>query len=118
MKKVVKNILYILLIILLALVVGYFVVSCVSMNSKVEKDVFLNSMYKDKTEESFIYFGDYTNSILYVNDVYYYPNEVDYQDNVFYLPTEESTFSFIAMSKDRLFSKDFKRYFYFYGVSQ
>ena len=117
MKRI-KNILYLITLCLIATVIGYFVYSFTQFNdgSKIAQEVFKNGFYRTRETEDFISFGSFKNSVICVDDVYYFIDEVKYEKGIFtltdYDTDSEKVYVFSVVNEDIIYSSTFNTYFY------
>lgn len=115
MKKF-KNIIYLLVICLITSVIGYFVYSYAQFNkgSSIAQETFRNGFYRTKNTKDFISFGSFKNSVLCVNDVYYFIDNVEYEKGIFTLRDNdsESIYLLSVIDENVLYSSNFNTYFY------
>ncbi len=115
MKKALKNVVYLLTICLVIFVAGYFVFSFTQFNDKgVKQEYFSKSFYRTRNNDGFISFGNFNNSVICVNDIYYFIKEVSYEDGIFTMSNRdnEEVYYVGVVEKDILFSSSFNKYFY------
>lgn len=97
------------------LVTGYFVISYINFNDKgIEQEYFLRSFYRTRNNDGFISFGNFTNAVICVDDIYYYVNEIRYENGIFSMFNRDNNEIYYigTIEKDILFSSSFNRYFY------
>lgn len=80
-----KNALYITTSCLIASVIGYFVYSFTQFNngSTLTQETFKNGFYRTKDTKDFISFGSFKNSVICVNNIYYFVDDVKYEKGIF-----------------------------------
>ena len=108
-----KNIIYVLLILLVAIVIGYFVYCGFRFDSSLSLESFRNGFYKASNERDFLSFGNFHNSVMCVDDLYYFIVDLQYEDGIFRLSTaEEETYYVAVIDEKTLYCSSFNLYFY------
>ena len=113
--KTIKKILYLVIIAVVFITIGYFVSSYNQINTKIKIDVFQYEFYRTKSEDGFISFGSFKNTVLCVNNNYYFISDVNYDNGIFLLKDkqqENTYYKLGVVNKDIIYSSDFNTYFY------
>lgn len=113
--KTIKKLLYLIIIAVVFITIGYFVTSFTQFNGNIEQEVFRNSFFRTKDESGFISFGSFKNTVLCVNGNYYFISDVNYDNGIFLLKdknVEEAYYKIGVVSEDIIYSSDFNTYFY------
>lgn len=101
---------------LITSVIGYFVYSYTQFNngSNIAQEAFKNGFYRTKDTNSFIAFGSFKNSVICVNDIYYFIDDVSYEKGIFTMldNESESTYLISVVDEDIIYSSSFNVYFY------
>lgn len=115
MKKL-KNILYICVICLITSVIGYFVYSYTQFNNgnSFTQETFRNGFYRTKNTKGFVSFGSFKNSVICVNDNYYFIDDVKYENGIFTLSnkTSDDVYLISVVDENIIYSSSFNTYFY------
>lgn len=113
--KTIKKILYLIIIAVVLITLGYFVTSFTQFKGNIEQETFKNAFFRTKDESGFVSFGSFKNTVLCVNDNYYFISEVSYDNGIFILKDkniEETYYKLGVVSEDIIYSSDFNTYFY------
>lgn len=112
-----KNVAYITTSCFLASVIGFFVYSFTQFNngSTLTQETFINGFYRTKNTKDFLSFGSFKNSVICVNNVYYFVDVVKYEKGIFTLVDKEETekvYLFSVVDENIIYSSSFNTYFY------
>lgn len=113
MKKV-KKVLYIIMIGVILIIVGYFVTSYTQFKGNIKQETFKNAFFRTKDESGFVSFGSFKNTVLCINNKYYYISDVIYDNGIFTFEDRdnEESYKIGVINKDMIYSSDFNTYFY------
>ena len=113
MIKILK-IAYFALLAVVLLTIGYFITSCTQFNRTLKQEAFINGYYQTKNTDDFISFGDFNNTVLCVDEQFYFINEVNYDKGIFTLVNNvnEKTFKVGVINKDVIYFLELNTYFY------
>ena len=112
--KSIKKILYLTLIAVVSLTIGYFVSSYTQFNGSIKQEVFLHGFYRTKANNGFVSFGSFKNTVLCYSDTYYFISNVEYDKGIFTLQNRdnEEKYKLGVIDNDTIYSADFNTYFY------
>ena len=112
--KNIKKILYLTLIAVISLVIGYFITSYTQFNGSIEQEVFKYGFYRTKDNNGFVSFGSFKNSVICFNDYYYFISNVEYDKGIFTLQNRdnEEIYKLGVVDENTIYSSDFNTYFY------
>lgn len=101
---------------LITSVIGYFVYSYTQFNNgaNIAQDIFKRGFYRTKDTNSFISFGSFKNSVICVNDIYYFIDDVSYEKGIFTMLDNESESIYLIFVVDEniIYLSSFNVYFY------
>ncbi len=112
--KFLKNSIYITLLALVFLIIGYFVYSYTQINGSVSQDVFKQQFFRTKDEKGFVSFGSFKNTVICYDDVYYFIKDLTYDNGIFTLQNRdnEEVYKIVAIDENTIYLSDFNTYFY------
>ena len=112
MKKT-KNLLYVLLLCLIAFVMGYFAFSCSNFNNaNISKDIFENTIYYADNHSDYLSFKIFYNALFYIDGDFYESSSFDYEDNLFQFTIEDEIILVAVIDEDTVYCSNYNLYFY------
>lgn len=113
MKKV-KNILYLSILAIVLTTIGFFISSFNGFSNNVDLNYFKYSFYRTKENNGFISFGSLKNTVICVNDTYYFISDVNYDNGIFTMQNRdnEELYKIGVVEQDIVYCSDFNMYFY------
>ena len=113
MKKV-QNLLYLSFLAVVITTMCFFITSFTGYTNKVEFDYFKHAFYRTKDNSGFISFGSFKNTVICLNDSYYFIDNVDYDNGIFKMQNRdnEEVYKIGVVEQDIIYCSDFNTYFY------
>jgi len=108
---------YLISLLVLVNLIAYFISSYSYLNNPtISKNVFINRTLRTLDDSNYIYFGDLSNSYLYVEEIKYELDFDSYDDNYFIFYTvivnEDINVNFISLDSNTIYNDYFNLYFY------
>lgn len=108
---------YIICLLLLAFSIGYLIQSYNYLSGEyISQSTFNYQTFRSLDNDDYVYFGDYSNSILVVDDNVYSLEFLTYQENYFLyisdIDDEEVSINFVAIDAGTIYNDYFNIYFY------
>jgi len=108
---------YIICLLLLAFSIGYLIQSYNYLSGEyISQSTFNYQTFRSLDNDDYVYFGDYSNSILVVDDNVYSLEFLTYQENYFLyisdIDDEEVSINFVAIDVSTIYNDYFNIYFY------
>ncbi len=111
--KLLKKILYLILILFVVVVVCYLIYSFTKFNDKgIDSTYYLDKYYLNEDRTVFVYFGDFEKTSFIVVNGDRSDVNIDYEKGLFILKSESEEYYFGQVTSDILYSSNFNDYFY------
>jgi len=113
MKKL-QNFLYLSFLSVVILTMGFFITSFSGYKNNIELDYFKHSFYRTKNNKGFISFGTFKNTVICLDDIYYFIDNVNYDNGIFKMQNRDSEeiYKIGVVDQDIIYCSDFNMYFY------
>lgn len=118
--KVLKKVIYIVVVMILVLLSGYIIYSFSQFKSKssIKLEDLIGVTYRSKNQENYLYLANEENVVFYVNESYYSSKELTYEKGIITITTDiedeesDKVIKLAFIDYDHVFSSTFNMFFY------
>jgi len=111
------DVLYVMFILFVCYLIGFFIFSYAELSSDLVSQSFFDyKTFRTLDNEDYLFFGDYTNSIFFVDGNNYSLEFLSYEENYFLFSTnveeEEVNMNFVVIDESVVYNDYFNLYLY------